>query len=1353
MRLLTNILRKINKASNPEFFLRINEGKKFINNVVEKKQLSLELHDEISYMENGMMSIKITKRHIDNGDIFLYIEIKNVKKCNLKVEVPKNTSEIVQFEEYYQKPGYDNRYGENKVTGPFRYMECKEGSVMISKIYYFNRLRKQYTENEYSEIYELIEESDNIEIEQANVIYNIDNKAQECSFFLLLSNEKLFNSRKSLNEYIQDYYLNIKTNYVVSSYFIQPSGTYTKLPYSIEPFTKNGYGYSLHHSSKKELIPFLEQLNDRYFYDMIVNAVLQTKMYQKQDTGVYYTPFTSTWLKKDTGITAPYIDTRLNETYNLMLEDLYKITNNDLFKDGINDYLNYLVKQKNIYLSENGMVFPDYFKDGLKEKTHASLNHQLGIANLAYKQYKKECNEDYKELFVGIYNFIKDTTQSWIKENGDLYYGITLKDNDWNFYGNDYIYVTLIDLLRLQINIIDFWGRKSDEVTKLVNSKIQYLQQVGYSIFEEDSMLPPGESIKTRKEAKNLYLSLYPKYIEKKKNCLMDKVIPTVLGENDLIIVSLGTDFENVISLMQYSNTRKIYLFESPNLICYELSTIVKNVFNGVVEFVPFNIYYYSSDGKEMDDDKDNIVEIEDPNILMIQVDNLEVCTTFLNTKRLFKKVELIFVYGINETAFASINPILNELGYNLKLWSEEILVYGKGQRTSEEMEREALKIVEDYLRVVNINTSVCSKIKMLQKKNENYEKNLEELKQEMVVKTNTLETDIKNLESLYQDEKNHNEKATREIMELSEKLKNCMISSEDYKKSSMKYCSAYQYEQKKCESLKNELEQYKSSKAYKLQHKLWRIKSDTRFYTKKHIYKLAYKIYRIIEPYPPLVRLAYKVNDKLQIVKDKDEARQIYQASKNQVTWQHNTLKTKKIKELKIAAILDEFSYNCFKYECNLLVIEPDNWLDIFESEQPDIFLCESAWSGADNERRPWKGKIYSSVNFSKENRTVLLSILSYCQEHGIPTVFWNKEDPSHYDDKIHNFVDTAVKFDHIFTTAEECVERYKEEYGQKSVHTLMFATQPKLFNPIEKYNRTDEVIFAGSWYVYHEERCREMEEIFDKILDSGKKLVIYNRYYGDSDPNHVFPKKYEPYIRPALPFEEIDKAYKGSEIALNITTVTESETMFARRVFELASCNTAIISNYSAGIEKVFGDNIIFTDRELDFSNLEEKKAANLENVLTYHTYSNRLEQMLNDIGYEYLLEDRSVSIYYCIENKDGLEKAIKNFQNITYIDKYLKIIYNDQNLDVNLIRNLETSKVEFYCSSYLKKYNKKTNDASAYVVYANNDLHANFIDRVICHYSYLEDDKYCVQNDFGFKIVDDVTPNTVNWIKKQH
>ena len=310
--------------------------------------------------------------------------------------------------------------------------------------------------------------------------------------------------------------------------------------------------------------------------------------------------------------------------------------------------------------------------------------------------------------------------------------------------------------------------------------------------------------------------------------------------------------------------------------------------------------------------------------------------------------------------------------------------------------------------------------------------------------------------------------------------------------------------------------------------------------------------------------------------------------------------LNHRKVKDIKVAIILDEFSYNSFKDEFTPLILTPSNWKFIFSQHKPDIFFCESAWSGTDSINRPWKGKIYASKNFKKENRTELFEILEYCNNNGIPTVFWNKEDPTHYPDRVHDFVKTAQLFDFVFTTAEECVEQYKKDYTLENVYALPFATNPIVFNPIEEYNsnRTNDIIFAGSWYANHIERSQSMCTLFDNLLNSGYNLKFFNRYYGDTDPNHIIPDKYKKYEKPSIPNKDIGKAYKSSIFGLNFNTVVDSETMFARRVFELMSSNTLVLSNYSKGMDKMFGNNVLFLDQSPDI--LKQLTDQDIERII---------------------------------------------------------------------------------------------------------------------------------------------------------
>ncbi|MGP9692335.1 CgeB family protein, partial [Psychrobacter sp. AOP30-A2-5] len=411
--------------------------------------------------------------------------------------------------------------------------------------------------------------------------------------------------------------------------------------------------------------------------------------------------------------------------------------------------------------------------------------------------------------------------------------------------------------------------------------------------------------------------------------------------------------------------------------------------------------------------------------------------------------------------------------------------------------------------------------------------------------------------------------------------------------------------------------------------------------------------------------------------------------------------------KDLRIAVILDEFSYNSFRFEFKPIVIEPINWKDRFEKFKPHMFFCESAWSGTDSVIRPWKGKVYASENFELENRTELLDIINYCNENSIPTVFWNKEDPTHYDDSIHDFVKTAQAFDFVFTTAVECIESYKLNHGLKNVFPLPFATQPRLFNPITSNNfvRNKNIVFAGSWYANHIQRSKLMSKFFDLIIEQDYSLDFYNRYYDIEDVNHKIPKEYKAYEKPSIANEEIASVYKSSIFGLNINTVTQSQTMFARRVFELMSSNTFVISNYSVGIEKIFGDSVLYLDKNPNgISSLSDEqintfREKNLTEVLKNHTYKNRFEEILDRVGVIYKKNNYEITLVLLVDDLNLIEEEVKNFITLNEKLKYkLLIVVSDniEDIDIsNVYISYNNEDVNVLAESYLKKYIKDNED----------------------------------------------------------
>ena len=94
------------------------------------------------------------------------------------------------------------------------------------------------------------------------------------------------------------------------------------------------------------------------------------------------------------------------------------------------------------------------------------------------------------------------------------------------------------------------------------------------------------------------------------------------------------------------------------------------------------------------------------------------------------------------------------------------------------------------------------------------------------------------------------------------------------------------------------------------------------------------------------------------------------------------------------VAAVLDTFSEYCLRYEANLVLLTREGWRDQMEQSQPAFLLVESAWRGNNGQ---WT---YLITNYSSRDDNPLGELLHYCRERGIPTVFWNKEDPPHFDE-----------------------------------------------------------------------------------------------------------------------------------------------------------------------------------------------------------------------------------------------------------------------------------------------------------------------------------------------------------------
>lgn len=324
------------------------------------------------------------------------------------------------------------------------------------------------------------------------------------------------------------------------------------------------------------------------------------------------------------------------------------------------------------------------------------------------------------------------------------------------------------------------------------------------------------------------------------------------------------------------------------------------------------------------------------------------------------------------------------------------------------------------------------------------------------------------------------------------------------------------------------------------------------------------------------------------------------------------------RVEELRIAMIADQMTWDCFSSVCNCTALRCNVWADQMVESKPHLFLCESAWLGNDADGHCWRGQIYKNRAVWFENRKTVLDIVDFCNKNGIPTVFFNKEDPTSFDDPYHSFTDLALHFDYIYTTAEECVERY-QALGAKHCACMQMGVSLALYNPLREDGKMPSgAVFAGSWFSEFPQRCADMEALFAQVQGENIPLTIYDRNFGDPNPQKRFPDPYKDCIRPAVAYSKLGETLKQYEFALNINTVTGSRTMFARRVFEVMACGLYVISNPSQGLRDTFGDRISFTGENLPDAKTRQKYVLkNIAYVLEHHSYQARLKQICGDLN----------------------------------------------------------------------------------------------------------------------------------------
>lgn len=438
--------------------------------------------------------------------------------------------------------------------------------------------------------------------------------------------------------------------------------------------------------------------------------------------------------------------------------------------------------------------------------------------------------------------------------------------------------------------------------------------------------------------------------------------------------------------------------------------------------------------------------------------------------------------------------------------------------------------------------------------------------------------------------------------------------------------------------------------------------------------------------------------------------------AKKNIIKSEVASIEIKKNDLVRIAAIMDEFTSLCFAPEADILQLTPQNWKKEVDGFKPQMLFIESAWQGKDG---LWKLKV-------SQQSIELLELIHYCKSNGIRTIFWSKEDPVHFG----TFIELAKLVDTVFTTDIDCIIKYKNHVGHNDVYLLPFAAQPKTHNPVELYNRKDKFNFAGSYYLKYPVRQKDFKSLSEIAIET-KGLDIYDRNYHKPHPHYEFPDEYKPFILGSLLPEEIDRAYKGYEYGINMNTIKQSQTMFARRVFEMLASNTLVLSNYSRGVRLLFGDLVICSDNPNELkrqfegviatkTKFKKYKLQGLRKVLAEHTYEHRLNYILQKASINKEFDVHAVAVVSFCDTQDEFDKVYKCYNNQVLDDKNLYIV--SDNIDGLNISDKSNIVVCSGQDEFFKELSK--DDCSHLAVFDANDLYGPYyLYDMLASFSYLK------------------------------
>lgn len=379
----------------------------------------------------------------------------------------------------------------------------------------------------------------------------------------------------------------------------------------------------------------------------------------------------------------------------------------------------------------------------------------------------------------------------------------------------------------------------------------------------------------------------------------------------------------------------------------------------------------------------------------------------------------------------------------------------------------------------------------------------------------------------------------------------------------------------------------------------------------------------------------------------------------------------------VRVGVILDDFSMESFGYEWSVISLTRADWQS--QLDKLDFVFIESAWNGNSGN---WKYKLIGKSGLSSEIQELLAS----CRERELPTVFWNKEDPPHFED----FLPLAELCDFVFTSDVRLVPEYRSRLGHDRVAALPFAAQPAIHSPARPRHNyaVRDIAFAGMYFTHKfPERRKQMDLLLGAAVKVSSRmdygLEIFSRFLGNED-RYQFPGELADRVIGSLPYRNLLTAYKNFKVFLNVNSVVDSPSMCARRIFEISAAGTPVVTTPSAATREFFptsevpqpetSDDAEWTLRAFVRSRELRDRTVHLaqRRIWREHTYSHRAMSVMDALDFDYINPmPASISAVVSTNRPENLDAIITTHAAQLQADRELVVITHGFEAPADLTR----------------------------------------------------------------------------------